>query len=187
MHVRVAAGRFCCACVRGCVRACVCVCVCVYPHYLCSETISDSLRTAGHHSVHTLVSFPTAHLHCVLSPSLLNHRPHSRHSTVFSPTPIGPLAHCFWFWFDAVLHLFLSWATLYQSSPTFTAVRSFFADSSISFADLCSVVSWATTQKDTALRAYSPASRKHVQANPDDVSSVSFLLSRCLALLSHSC
>ena len=56
-------------------------------------------------------------------------------------------------------------------------------DPTIPFAqDLSWAVSWATTQKDTALQSYSPASMQQVQATPDDVSSVSFLLSilRCL-------
>ena len=174
--------------VRGCVRA-ACVCVCIL-------TTSAPKPSPTAFALQGTIPFthwsPSLHSTLALCLVSLSPKPPSTFttqysSTVFSPTPIGPLAHYFWFWFDAVLHLFLSWAALYQSSPTFTAVRSVFADSSISFADLCSVVSWATTLKDTALGAYSPASRKHVQANPDDVSSVSFLLSRCLALLSYSC
>ena len=51
---------------------------------------------------------------------------------------------------------------------------------SISFAqDLSWAVSWTTTQKDTALRPYSPASRQHVQATPliSFVSIVDFTMS----------
>ena len=58
-------------------------CTYALPSHLCSETISDSPRTAA--CSHTGLLLSAAHLCRVLSCSLLNHHPHSQHSTVFSP------------------------------------------------------------------------------------------------------
>ena len=58
-------------------------CTYALPSHLCSETTSDSPCTAT--CSHTGFLLSAAHLCHVLSCSLLNHHPHSQHSTVFSP------------------------------------------------------------------------------------------------------
>ncbi len=69
-----------------------------------------------------------AHLYRALSPFRPNCRPHTSHSTFLSPLSL-PLCCASWclirFSLQALLHFPLSWATLYQSSPTCTACMSF--------------------------------------------------------------